>query len=99
MSLSTPEQIQTLQRKLYLKAKRELHKHRVQSCGERRYPDDLVVDVSRMLATPCTPSGRTWSESRMREIRTSGSMSGEGKRDHGCRTAAHGESPGRATGS
>ncbi len=50
MSLSTPDQIQTLQRKLYLKAKRELHEHRVQSCGERRYPDDLVVDVSRMLA-------------------------------------------------
>ncbi len=50
MSLSTPEQIQTLQRKLCLKAKRELHKHRVQSSGERRYPDDLVVDGSRMLA-------------------------------------------------
>ncbi len=98
MSLSTPDRIQTLQRKLCLKAKRELHKHRVQSSGERRYPDDLVVDVSRMLETPCTPSGRTWSESRMREIRTSGSMSGEGKRDHGSRTEAQDESLGRATG-
>ncbi len=104
MSLSTPDQIQTLQRKLYLKAKRELHKHRVQSRGEYRYPatyiyDTMgVVDVTRVLATPRTPSGRTWFESRVREVRTSGSMSGDGKSDHGIRTEAQGESLGQATG-
>ncbi len=81
-----------------------VHKHKVGSRGECRYPatyiyDTMgVVNVTQVLATPCTPSGRTWSESRMREIRKSGSMSGEGKRDHGSRTEAQGESLGSATG-
>ena len=44
MRLATPEKIQTLQRKLYRKAKRE---------------------------PSCMPSEWTWSESRMREIRSS----------------------------
>jgi hypothetical protein len=81
-----------------------VHKHKVRSRGECRYPatyiyDTMgVVNVTQVLATPRTPSGRTWSESRMREIRKSGSMSGEGKRDHGSRTEAQSESSGSATG-
>jgi RNA-directed DNA polymerase len=82
-----------------------VHKHRVQSRGECRYPATYIyetvgiIDVTRVLGAARMPTGRTWSESRMREIRKSGSMSGEGKRDHGSRTEAHGESRGSATGS
>ncbi len=43
VSLATPEKIQTLQRKLYLKAKR-VHKHRVGGRGECRYPATYIYD-------------------------------------------------------
>ncbi len=85
MRLATPEKIQKLQRKLYLKAKREF-KHKVGSCGECRYPASYIyetlclVNPDLVLKNSRTPSGRTWSESRMRESRTSGSMSGRWKR-------------------
>ncbi len=44
VSLVTPETIQTLQRKLYLKAKRDVHKHRVGRRGECRYPATYIYD-------------------------------------------------------
>ncbi len=53
MSLSTPDQVQTLRRKLYLKAKRELHKHRVQSRGEYRYPATYIYDTHRRASYAC----------------------------------------------
>src|SRR5262249_57180348 len=64
MSLQTPIMIRTLQRKLYRETKEELTP-RDDACGRRCFP--------------CA-SRRSQSESRMREIRTSGSMSGDGKR-------------------
>jgi hypothetical protein len=70
MSLTTPEKIQTLQRKLCLKAKRDLR-----DAGSR--------ESHRGLATSRTPSEEAWSESRVRAIRTPGSTSGGRKRGHG----------------
>src|SRR5215813_13108336 len=64
MSLQTPITIRALQRKLYRETKEELTP-RDDACGRRCFP--------------CA-SRRSQSESRMREIRTSGSMSGDGKR-------------------
>src|SRR5262245_33492710 len=64
MSLQTPIMIRALQRKLYRETKEELTP-RDDACGRRSFP--------------CA-SRRSQSESRMREIRTSGSMSGDGKR-------------------
>src|SRR5262249_60137883 len=64
MSLQTPIMIRALQRKLYRETKKELTPHD-DACGRRCFP--------------CA-SRRSQSESRMREIRTSGSMSGDGKR-------------------
>ena len=60
MSLATPDKIQTLQRKLYLKAKREVHKQRVGSRGECRYPAHIcetlgLVGPSQVLAAACKP--------------------------------------------
>jgi len=63
-----------------------VHKHRQGGRGECRYPATYIYETLGLL-NPCQvlkasrkPFGRTWSESRMREIRTSGSMSGRGKR-------------------
>ncbi len=89
MSLVTPDTIQTLQRKLYLKAKRVVHKHEVGCRGECRYPAEYILGAfgrhqsHRLACDSRTLPERTWSESRMRAIRTSGSMSGDGKRDYG----------------
>ncbi len=89
MSLATPDKIQTLQRKLCLKAKRVAHKHEVGSRGECRYPAKYIFGAlgrhqsHRLACDSRTLPERTWSESRMREIRTSGSMSGDGKRNYG----------------
>ncbi len=63
-----------------------VHKHKVGSRGECRYPASYLyetlglVNPNLVLKNTRKPSGRTWSESRMRESRTSGSMSGRWKR-------------------
>ena len=63
-----------------------VHKHKVGSRGECRYPVSYIyetlglVNPNLVLKNSRKPSGRTWSESRMRENRTSGSMSWRWKR-------------------
>ena len=65
-------------------------RHKVQSRGTRRFSDEVVfgkLGVTRLRRIhlgppPAKARGGSRSESRMREIRTSGLMSGDGKRSH-----------------
>lgn len=58
--------------------------------GRSTYDTLGIIDATRVLGTSRGPSGETWFESRTRDIGTSSSMSGEGRRDHGSRAEAHG---------
>ena len=79
-------------------------KHKVKTGKYVRFPDTRLRDeygLTRLFAEDQGPSaceGMISSESRMREIRTSGLMSGDWKRGHGSRTEARCESAGQATG-
>ena len=42
MSLVTPTKIRMLQRKLYVKAKKERRRHKVQTRGTRQFSNDVI---------------------------------------------------------
>ena len=79
-------------------------KHKVKSGTYVRFPDTRLRDeygLTRLVAEDQGPSaceGMISSEIRVREIRTSGLMSGDWKRGHGSRTEARRENAGQATG-
>jgi len=63
MSLVTPEKIQTLQRKLYLKAKREPN-YRFYALYDKVYRPDILAHAYALVKANRGGAGRRWRQVR-----------------------------------